>query len=59
MKCRDLRKRLRENGWEFESGGKHDLATNPAMPGVQLTIPRHKEISEPLAKAILKAAGLK
>ena len=57
MKRADLEKLLKDNGWWCERhGGNHDVWTN----GVQReTIPRHREISEALAKAIIKRRGLR
>ena len=57
MKRKDLIELLEKNGWTYKrSGGNHDLYTN----GIETeTIPRHKEIKENLAKAIIKRRGLK
>lgn len=58
MKKRDLLKRLgalaREAGVEFtlvRHGGSHDLY---ALGGRSITIPRHKELNELLARGILR-----
>lgn len=57
MKTRDLIKLLENNGWYLKrSGGNHDVYTN----GIDCEmIPRHKEVKENLAKAIIKRRGLK
>ncbi len=57
VKKKDLIKLLENNGWYLKrSGGNHDIYTN----GVDCeTIPRHNEIKENLAKAIIKRRGLK
>lgn len=57
MKHRDLIKLLEKNGWYFKrDGGSHDIYTN----GVKNEpIPRHREINEKLAQAIIKKHGLK
>lgn len=57
MKRRDLEKLLKQNGWRFlRSGANHDVFTN----GKEIEqLPRHKEINEQLAKAIIKRRGLK
>lgn len=57
MKRKDLIKMLEKNGWKLaRNGGSHDIYTN----GKEMeTIPRHKEIAELLAKAIIKRRGLK
>ena len=59
MKRKDIDRVLKKAGWIIEHGSSHDKARHPDKPGIQLTIPRHTEVKEMLAKAILKAAGLK
>lgn len=57
MKHKDLEKLLKSNGWYFlRSGGNHDIYTNGKETEA---LPRHKEINEQLAKAIIKRRGLK
>ena len=57
MKRSDLERKLRDNGWWCERhGGNHDVWTNGKD---HETIARHREISEGLAKAIIKRRGLK
>lgn len=56
MKRNDLVKLLERNGWYLKRcGNNHDIYTNgkDSEP-----IPRHKEIKENLAKAIIKRRGL-
>jgi len=54
MKKRDLEKTLLALGWSFlRHGGSHDTWTNGQ---IQNFIPRHTEISENLARAIIKKA---
>ena len=50
-------KKLEKNGWWLKrTGGNHDIYTD----GKNLEpIPRHKEINEDLAKAVIKRQGLK
>lgn len=56
MKQRDLIKKLVSIGFVFErNGGNHDIYRRG---NDHETIPRHKEINEKLAKAILKKWGL-
>ena len=57
MKRKDLIKLFNNNGWYFlRSGSNHDVYTN----GVDIEpIPRHKEVNEKLAKAIIRRRGLK
>jgi len=54
MKRRDLIKRLEEMGCVLiRHGGNHDWFTNQITKQSQ-PVPRHKEINENLAKAIIK-----
>ena len=55
MKRRDLIRKLEKNGWYYlRDGGNHDIYTK----GKEIeAIPRHREIPEYLAKAILKRRG--
>ena len=56
MKQRDLVKRLEDGGFVFERhGSNHDVYVR-GMDREE--VPRHKEIDERLAKAILKRRGL-
>ena len=57
LKRRELIKILEGAGYKFvRSGGDHDVYCNDAKK--RIPIPRHTEIKENLAKAILKEAGL-
>lgn len=56
MKRTDLIKELEDGGFVFERhGGSHDIYVRG---NVRETIPRHREINDKLAKAILKRNGL-
>lgn len=56
MKQRDLIKRLEDGGFVFERhGGNHDIYRRG---NDEEKIPRHREVNERLAKAILKKWGL-
>ena len=56
MKKRDVEKRFIKGGWWLKRhGGNHDVWTNGER---EEQIPRHPEINERLAKAILKRNGL-
>ena len=56
MKQADLVKKLEDVGFIFERhGGNHDIYVKG---NVKETIPRHREVNERLAKAILKRNGL-
>lgn len=57
MKRKDLISLLEKNGWEFKrDGANHDVYEKD---GIMEVIPRHREISEMLAKTIIKRRGLK
>lgn len=57
MKRTDLIRLLEKNGWYLKrNGGGHDIYTNGKS---NESIPRHNEIKENLAKAIIKRQGLK
>lgn len=56
MKQRELVKKLRSIGFEFEPhGGNHDIYKRGDD---EEQIPRHKEVNEKLARAILRKWGL-
>ena len=56
MKQRELIKKLEEGGFTFERhGSNHDIYIRGSE---REEVPRHKEINERLAKAILKRRGL-
>lgn len=57
MKRRDLEAKLRTLGWRFlRAGGKHDIWARDAQDDT-ISVPRHTEINEHLARAILRQAG--
>jgi mRNA interferase HicA len=57
MKKRELERRLRSFGWTFlRHGGKHDVWSDGER---QELVPRHAEINEKLAAAILSRAARK
>ena len=56
MKQRDLIKKLENAGFKFvRHGSKHDVY---ARGSDEEEVPRHKEINEHLAKAIIRKWGL-
>jgi mRNA interferase HicA len=56
VKRKELERRLRELGWRFQRhGGKHDVWAN-ADGSYSEFVPRHAEISEKLARVILRRA---
>ena len=57
MKRADLIKLLKRNGWKLKrNGANHDIYTNGKESE---TIPRHNEINENLAMAIIRRRGLR
>lgn len=57
MKRKDLIKLFERNGWYFaREGSNHTIYTNGKK---YETIPRHGEVKENLAKAIIKRNNLK
>lgn len=57
MKRRDLIKKLEAAGYTIDRDGDHTIFEKKGGRPVQ--VPKHKEINEITAKAILKAAGLR
>lgn len=57
MKRRDLIKKLEAGGYQAVREGDHTIFEKPNSRSVQ--VPKHREINENTARAILKAAGLK
>ena len=58
LKRRDLIKRLETAGYRKErDSGDHTVYAKPGSRPIP--VPRHNEVNEQTAKAILKAAGLK
>ena len=57
MKQKDLINLFKRNGWWLvRQGSNHMVFTNGSESE---TVPRHKEVNELLAKAIIKRRGLK
>ena len=57
MKRRDLIKKLESNGYRLDrDDGNQSIYEKQGCRPVQ--VPRHREINENTAKAILKAAGI-
>lgn len=55
MKKRDLDKALKDLGFsKVREGGNHEVWSNGS---ISIPVPRHREINERLAKAIIKQAG--
>jgi mRNA interferase HicA len=57
MKKADLERKLKKAGFVLKrNGSRHDVWGNDE---INLAIPRHRDIDEMTAKAILKDAGIK
>lgn len=57
MKRRDFLNKLKANGWWYKRSGKsHDIYTNGKESEA---VPRHTEMDDLLAEAIIKRRGLK
>lgn len=60
MTAKELKKKLRAQGWIIEQGRRHELATHPNKPEVQVAIHRHTgDIPAGTLNKILKDTGLK
>lgn len=57
MKRRDLIKKLEAAGYTLNRDGDHSIYEKPGSRPVQ--VPKHREINENTARAILKDAGLR
>ncbi len=57
MKRRDLIKKLEEAGYVLDRDGDHSIYEKEGNRPVQ--VPKHREINEYTARAILKDAGLR
>ncbi len=57
MKTKDFIALLERNGWQFKRhGSNHDIYIKD---GERESVPRHRELDEDLAKAIISRRGLK
>lgn len=56
MKRKDLLKKIREAGFTIKEGGEHSKVYRGSA--MLTEVPRHTEINELTAKAILKKLGL-
>lgn len=56
MKKRELEKLLRRNGWQYVGGSKHEKWVKDDETEM---LPRHNEITENLAKDIIKRRKLR
>jgi predicted RNA binding protein YcfA (HicA-like mRNA interferase family) len=60
MTANELKRKLIAAGWVITQGGRHELATHPEKPGIQVPIHRHTgDIPTGTLNKILKDTGLK
>ena len=60
MTAKEFKKIIRAKGWKITQGGRHELATHPDKPEVQIAIHRHTgDIPTGTLNRMLKDAGLK
>ncbi|MDR1136640.1 MAG: type II toxin-antitoxin system HicA family toxin [Clostridiales Family XIII bacterium] len=60
MTAKELKRKLITAGWTITEGSRHELATHPNKPGVQVAIHRHAgDIPNRTLNKLLKATGLK
>ena len=60
MTAKELKRRLKSAGWTVTQGSRHELATHPDKPEMQIAIHRHTgDIPIGTLNKILKDAGLK
>ena len=57
MKTKDFIELLERNGWKFKRHGSNPEINTKG--GERESVPRHREIDQYLAKAIIKRRGLK
>ena len=60
MTAKELKRKLIADGWIITQGSRHELATHPNKPGVQIPIHRHTgDIPAGTLNKILRDAELK
>ena len=50
-------RRLGTEGWLDQGGAKHQKFSHPDRPGIRIIVPRHKTLTEGVARSIARAAG--
>jgi predicted RNA binding protein YcfA (HicA-like mRNA interferase family) len=56
-KSRKIIMRLEREGWVAEHGREHDIFRHSGWLGARIAVPRHRELSIGVARAIAKQAG--
>lgn len=54
---RKITQRLEREGWQLKEGGEYSIYKHSGRPGVRIVVPRHRELSPGVARAIAKLAG--
>lgn len=49
--------RLESEGWVNTGGGKHDRFLHPDKPDAFVIVPRHRTVTDGVARSIAKGAG--
>ena len=49
--------RLHSEGWIDQGGSKHTKLAHPTHLGIKIMVPRHRTLTEGVARSIAKAAG--
>jgi len=58
--AKELKRKMIAEGWRIEQRKRHELATHPSKPGVNVAIPRHTgDIPIGTLTKILKDTGIK
>jgi predicted RNA binding protein YcfA (HicA-like mRNA interferase family) len=55
-RTRNIVARLKRDGWVVENGKEHDIFRHPAFAGVRIVVPRHRELSNGVARSIAMLA---
>lgn len=51
--------RLKRDGWLSQGGKRHEKPTHPDKPGKLVMVPRHRTVSDGVARGIARDAGWK
>lgn len=58
--AKEFKRMLKAEGWKITQGSRHELATHPDKPGIQIAIHRHTgDIPTGTLNRMLKDAGFK
>ncbi len=54
---RKILDRLAGDGWIADGGAKHTKLSHTGKPEIKIMVPRHRELTPGVARAIARAAG--